>query len=651
MNDQAATEQFLDDINDIIGLLHERDTDGALSLIQTCLPKYPDSTELLLLTSVCSYHQGDVGRAIELCEAAHKISPDGQEIVDSLAVLHVLVGNHNEGLYYAKLATTLEPHRDIPDLLPLEFSNFFDALNASRPSRHYLDGIYSYHSRAFSDAISDFERELRINPENHAALKKLGDSFVQMYQPTDALRVLTSYAERAPGDGEASALMANAHTRLAQFDEAETLCRRALDEAPGAINVAMLVLEASMFFDEQRADVHQEFLDELGKRIDAALVDEDLSDRVPRQRTSDEKIRIALVSDRLFDGDLASFLLPVLENIDKTRFTITTYQLSPTGGAIFNELKAKSENWRRIIDMDDDVVDLILDRSNTDIVVDLCGFSENSRPALLKMSQNRVVTNMFCLPHGDGMENMNMVISDAVTAKVDTTNLLPHQSGFEIDGSLIAINQPQLMGDVSALPALANGHITFGGTASLKHFCAETIDMWAAVLNAVPNSTLHLGYVEKISPDVKERAIALFDDAGFEGRVSLWNTDYDQRTNPSYFNQIDVFLDTCTVGNVLTACHALWMGVPVISKQGKTRRAMMVSSALNAAGKSQWIAHTADEAVAIATDLTGDHEKLSEIRSNLRDDIKASPLLDTSSHVKALEDVFEKSVAAQTSAA
>lgn len=648
MNEQAKTDQFFNDINDIIGLLRERDTDAALTLIQSSIPTYPDSAELLLLTSVCSYHQGDIGRAIELCEAAHKISPDGQEIVDSLAVLHVLVGNHNEGLYYAKLATTMTPHRDIPDLLPLEFSNFFEALNTSRPSRHFLDGMFSYNARSFSDAVSDFERELRVNPNNVAALKKLGHSFVRLYKPTDALRVLNAYTERSPDDGEVSALIAISHCQLAQYNDSIPFCRQALSESPDSIDVAMLVLEASMFFDETLADTHQEFLDALDARIKAAIDAEDLTVHAPRQRGKDEKIGVALICNSLFESDVASFLMPLLENIDKTRFTVTIYQLSPTGGAVFNELKTKSENWRRIIDVDDDVVDLILERANTDIVIDLCGFSENSRPSLFAMSQNRAVTSLFCLPNGDGMTNINFVISDTVTVGNDIKKLQPSQISLETEGGLVAINKPQLMGEVSALPFEANEHITFGGTASLKHICPETVLMWSAILNAVPNSTLHLGYVAKTSPDVKERAIALFENTDLDGRISLWNTDYDQRANPSYFYQIDIFLDTSTVGSVLTACHALWMGVPIITRKGSNRRSMMVASALNSAGKAQWIANSNEEAVAIATELTRDADALSHIRSSLRDDIQASPLLDTKAYTKALEDIFMQSISVHT---
>lgn len=646
MSDDSVNEQYLHDINAVIDLVRAGDIDDALGEIQSCIAKYPASPELLLLTSVCSYRQGDVGQAIELCESAHKIDPDGQEIVDSLAVLHVLVGNHNEGLYFAKLATTLTPHPDLPDLLPLEFSNFFAALSATRPSRHYLDGIFSFNARNFPDAIRDFERELRINPDNEPARKKLGHALVRQHCPRDALAVLETCAGNTPGDGEVSALMALAHCQLANFDDAVPLCRRALEESPGSTEIAMLVLESSTFFGAKHADAHEEFVTELNTRTRAAIENEDISEG-PRPKGEKETINVAFVSNAFYDSDLFSFILPVFEKMDTSRFTYTAYQQSPTGGASFNELKDKSENWRRIVDMDDDVIDLIMDRTHTDIVVDLCGFSENGRPGLFAMSRNRIVTNLFCLPYGDGMANDNLVISDAVTAENDAAALRPDQINVAIESGLFAINEPRLMGDVGDLPASKNGFVTFGGTASLKHVSGETVEMWTAILNAVPDSRLHLGYVRNVSPEIQERAAAMFTDAGLGDRVSVRGTAGDQRANPRYFNDVDIFLDTYPVGNPLNAAHALWMGVPVISRKGASRRSMVGASILNAAGKPQWIANSDDDAVEIAQSLSSDIDALSEVRASLREEVRASKLLDTGSFVKELENAFEKAVQAR----
>lgn len=118
MTDDPDYEAYLDTLQEIIDLQSAGDLTGAVNLISSNLAKYADKPEMLLLTAVCSYRQNNAGQAIELCEQAHKIDPENQEVVDSLAVLKVITGSVSDGLYYAKLATTLSPHPYLPDLLP-----------------------------------------------------------------------------------------------------------------------------------------------------------------------------------------------------------------------------------------------------------------------------------------------------------------------------------------------------------------------------------------------------------------------------------------------------------------------------------------------------------------------------------------------------
>ena len=248
MNEKSIYEHYLQVIQDIIDEIRDQNTEEAINLIQLGMVDYPDNAELYLLTALCSYHQNDVGRAIQLCESAHKFAPDCQEVVDSLAVLHTVNGNLHEGVYFAKLATTLEPHADIPDLLPYEFSNFFAALKNAKPSRHYLNGLYRFNFQKFDEAAGEFKKELRRNPDNLMALKKLAHTFVHLRQPTDAIQAFESYQKKVTDDAETIALQAMAHCQLANFEAALKLCETAMSRAPSSIDVALKVLEASLYF-------------------------------------------------------------------------------------------------------------------------------------------------------------------------------------------------------------------------------------------------------------------------------------------------------------------------------------------------------------------------------------------------------------------
>mgnify|MGYP000559953905 CR=1 FL=1 len=640
MTKQSSHEHYLQVLQEIIDEVRDQNTEEALNLIQQAMANYPDNAELYLLTGVCSYQQNDIGRAIEVCEGAHKITPDCQEIVDSLAVLHTVNGNLHEGVYYAKLATTLDPHTDIPDLLPREFSDFFAALRNATPSRHYLNGLYRFNFQVFDEAADEFQKELRRNPDNLTALKKLGHTFVHLKQPNDALKVFEIYQAKVPDDAECIALQAMAHCQLANFEAAAKLCETAMAQAPDSIEVALKVLEASLYFDEPFISLHQQFLDDLQKRIAATLVEDEYEAPVPITRNND-RIHIAVISNQLFEGDVATFLMPFLEYLDPKKFNLTVYQQSPAGGPIFETLKSIAPNWRRIVDLDDDVVDLILEREGTDLILDLCGFSENGRPVLFAaLGERKPVINMLCHPFGIGTPGANIVLSDHATISVDRDNLRTGQSIVECEGGLFAINEPRVMGEINELPASTNDYITFGGIASLTHLSVRTVELWAKVLNAHPNSKLYLGYIENASSDVKQRVQKLFKAHELDERVSVWNTDYDHRANPSYFNQIDVFLDGVTVNNTLTLCHALWMGVPVVTLKGQSRGAVIGSSILNSAGKPEWIASDEYNFVQITKSLCNNLSTLSKTRTDLRDALTASKLLDTKGFIASMEDAF-----------
>lgn len=447
MTEQSSHEQYLQIVQEIIDEIRDRNIEEALNIIQLGIAEYPDNAELYLLTSVCSYHQNDIGRAVEICEDAHKIAPDCQEIVDSLAVLHTVNGNLHEGVYYAKLATTLEPHADIPYLLPIEFSDFFAALKNATPSRHYLNGLYRFNFQIFDEAADEFQKELRRNPDNLSALKKLGHTFVYLKQPADALKVFESYHAKVSGDAESVALQALAHCQLAEFENAAKLCETAMAQAPDSIDVALKVLEASLYFDGQFVALHKKFLDDLQQRIIAALAEDEYEARTPIMQSGDV-IKIAIISNQLLEGDVATFLMPFLEQFDSNKFNLTVYQQSPAGGPVFETLKNAAPNWRRIVDLDDDVIELILEREGTDLVIDLCGYSENGRPALFTiLGYSKPVVSLFCQPFGIDTPGANLVLSDHVTKDIDQNNLRTGQSIAECASGLFAINEPRVIAE------------------------------------------------------------------------------------------------------------------------------------------------------------------------------------------------------------
>lgn len=649
MTEASDYDEYLDTIQEIIDLQAAGQLNESLDVISANITKYGDRPEMLLLTAVCSYRQNAPGQAIELCERAHKIDPDNQEVVDSLAVLKTVTGNVNDGLYFAKLATALEPHPDIPDLLPPEFSNFFHALSIAAPSRHYLDGLYMFNGRRFQDAERMFEQELQLNPDNLAALKKLGHTQLFCGKPDNALVSLGRYVAAHPEEAEAWVLMAMGEVILANFAKAAEHCQTAVENAPDTMEILMQALEVARYFDGELAAEYSRYAERVKELALEAAADIEPEEQTFR-RTAEGAISVALVSNDLRAGDQQAFVLPTLDKLDKSQIELTVYQQSPTGGPVFQEFKSKAPNWRRIVDIDDDVLSLILSRENTDVLLDLCGFSSNSRPVLAASRTAPVVTNLFCEPFGLGAPGTNIIISDDVTIAFDEAHLGEDQQIVRIEGGLFAVSPPALMGDVSALPAADKGHVTFGTQCKPAYFSPASIAFWCAALKAVDGSRLLLGNVLNIPSGTRDRIRELFAAEGMGDRIDFLEAMVADRPDKAFFNGIDVYLDSATVSGTAVLCHALWMGAPVVTAKGPKRSGLVGASILAAAGHPEWVGDTTDDAAAIAAALAGDTGALASTRAELREATRASALMDTAGYtknlVKALKDAYDLVTAA-----
>jgi predicted O-linked N-acetylglucosamine transferase (SPINDLY family) len=108
------------------------------------------------------------------------------------------------------------------------------------------------------------------------------------------------------------------------------------------------------------------------------------------------------------------------------------------------------------------------------------------------------------------------------------------------------------------------------------------------------------------------------------------------------YNEVDIALDTYPYNGATTTCEALWMGVPVVSLQGRTHTSRMGASILRAAGHPEWVATTDAEYVALAASLAGDGPELANWRLKARNDLSRSQLLDEHGFSRDFEALLEQ---------
>ncbi len=109
-----------------------------------------------------------------------------------------------------------------------------------------------------------------------------------------------------------------------------------------------------------------------------------------------------------------------------------------------------------------------------------------------------------------------------------------------------------------------------------------------------------------------------------------------------FYQQIDIALSPWPYTGSTTTCDALWMGVPVVCRDGPLAVSRLSLAVLSNVGLREWVAHTTDEYVGSATELADDLPRLGHLRATLRQRMRQSPLMDAPRFARHMEAAYRE---------
>jgi predicted O-linked N-acetylglucosamine transferase (SPINDLY family) len=135
---------------------------------------------------------------------------------------------------------------------------------------------------------------------------------------------------------------------------------------------------------------------------------------------------------------------------------------------------------------------------------------------------------------------------------------------------------------------------------------------------------------------------AMFRRAGIdEARIELkgWS---DFREYLVLLQSIDIALDTFPFNGHTTTCHALWMGVPIVTRAGETHASRMGLSICESIKLGDLVAASDEDYVNKAVALARDENRLSELRAGMRHRLTEAGMLDRDRFTRELEETFAR---------
>jgi len=368
-----------------------------------------------------------------------------------------------------------------------------------------------------------------------------------------------------------------------------------------------------------------------------------------REPSEERPLTIGYISPDFFTHSVSYFIEGPLARHDRRKFRIICYAHVPKGGdaktARFKQMVGE-ENWRQIETLGPPECAELIARDRVDILVDLAGHTANNRLDVFALRPAPIQMTWIGYPNTTGLpkQAMDYRLTDGYADPPEDPNANTQHHTEELirmPRSFLCYTPHLPLLDVAPLPAIANGFVTFGTFNGLAKLQEDTIQIYAKVLLAVPNSRLVLKAKPFLTESVRQGYLDRFEAAGIApSRIALLGLVPHNTNHLTAYSLMDISLDPWPYAGTTTTCEALLMGVPTVTLRGNTHAHNVGTSLLTNTGHPEWVASTAEEYVQKAVELASNIAALAVVRGRLRGEFLAGGVCAVEPFIGELETVY-----------
>ncbi|MGB7178704.1 MAG: tetratricopeptide repeat protein [Xanthobacteraceae bacterium] len=354
-----------------------------------------------------------------------------------------------------------------------------------------------------------------------------------------------------------------------------------------------------------------------------------------------DRIRVAYLSSDLREHAVAYLTAGLFEQHDKSRFETTAISFDAgRDSEIGRRVKA---SFDRFIDVpsqsDQDIAELIR-QLEIDIVVDLNGFTRNSRLGVFARRPAPVQVNYLGYAGTMGADFYDYIIADATVIPEEHFEYYSEKVVW-LPGTFMASDDKRAT--AARVPSRAELQLPEDGFVFCSFNQAYKIepamfDVWTRLLKAVDGSVLWLKDNDPTASDNLRREAERRGVAA--ERLIFAPSVPDVTAHWARQQRADLFLDTLHYNAHTTASDALWAGVPVLTCIGPTFAARVAASLVHAVGLSELVTGSLADYEALALKLAREPALLNSIKAKLAGNRTSFPFFDTARFTRHIETAY-----------
>ncbi len=646
----------------------------AVTLISQALAINPKNTDYLNHYALSLRAANQPEAAIKSLQQAVLLQPKDLDLQFNLANTLLSINRFEEAAgYYRRILRVMPKNEDVREALC-----------------HCLIslGNQAHASGNFIQAEASFEEALQFNPRDAAILYNLGNAQRELGKPAEAAKHYAKAIQRAPDDGDIHNNFGNVQRELGQLDLAIASYQKALALNPQLYHAKVHLVHQKQHIcdwnnlDHEIAEIRDWVKTKPQAQISpfaflampsttaeeqklcannwvsnryASLIDLGRQLNFTRQaHAAGKKIKIGYMSADFRLHPLAFLVSELLELHDRSQFEIIGFSYGADDKTDARKRIEKAfdafYDIRQLPDID---AAKKIHACGIDILVDLTGFTQNSRCGIVALKPAPITMSWLGFPgtmggfKGGSFKGgsdqskplFDYLLTDSfITPPKAASNyaeqlaLLPHS--YQPNDRKRPVAKTPSRAECG-LPDNAFVFCCFNQTFKIT---ADFFNSWMRLLKATPNSVLWLLDCNRWAKQNLIEQAALHGIASerliFAPRVSI-------AEHLARHVHADLFLDTLPYNAHTTCSDALWMGLPVLTCVGETFASRVAGSLLKAAGLDELITYTLAEYESKALYLAKNPQTLLNMKEKLLNEKMTSALFDTTKFARSLEVVYK----------
>ncbi|NWG75214.1 MAG: hypothetical protein HXY24_11505 [Rubrivivax sp.] len=353
------------------------------------------------------------------------------------------------------------------------------------------------------------------------------------------------------------------------------------------------------------------------------------------------RLRLGYVSSDICQHATLILMAGMLESHDRERFEVTVYSHSRSDGSTLRERVLRGvENVVEIGDLDARQAAQRIRDDGIDILVDLKGYTRDSRPAILAYRPAPVQVSFLGYPGSTGAPWTDYIVGDPVVTP------LAHAGHFsekiaQMPGCYQPNDSQRPLPDPlpRAQCGLPDDAVVLCAFNQPYKITPQTLALWGEVLRRVPDAVLWLlEWNDQVRKNVEPKALAM----GIESHRIVWAPPMVYEAHIARLRNADLFVDSYPCNAHTTASDALWAGVPVVTQIGQSFAARVAASLNHAVGLDDCTCVDAsaylERIVALATDAA-QRERLRHRLAAVRSE---SALFDSGRFTREFEQLLQR---------